>query len=101
MGLLSAESLKQIEREFSEFEAIGVIKERIADLNRKMTAVDNRIEHAKSLVDEGDKAAAKKLIIELMKDDTELFKQFSDNEGFRRWLTDTIFGLTYDQRKAG
>ena len=31
----------------------------------------------------------------LLKDDTELFKQFSDNESFRRWLTDTIFALTY------
>ena len=33
----------------------------------------------------------------VLKDDTELFKQFSDNEGFRRWLTDTVFGLTYDR----
>ncbi len=32
-----------------------------------------------------------------MKDDTELFKQFMDNEGFKRWMTDTIFGLTYGQ----
>ena len=31
----------------------------------------------------------------VLKDDTELFKQFMDNEGFRRWLTDTVFGLTY------
>ena len=28
---------------------------------------------------------------------TELFKQFMDNEGFKRWMTDTVFGLTYDQ----
>jgi type I restriction enzyme R subunit len=32
-------------------------------------------------------------------EDTELFKQVSDNEGFRRWLTDTIFGLTYEQAR--
>jgi type I restriction enzyme, R subunit len=32
-------------------------------------------------------------------DDTELFKQFSDNEGFRRWLTDMVFGLTYAQAR--
>jgi len=25
-----------------------------------------------------------------------LFKQFMDNESFRRWLTDTVFGLTYE-----
>ena len=31
----------------------------------------------------------------VLKDDTQLFKEFSDNEGFRRWLTDTVFGLTY------
>ena len=31
----------------------------------------------------------------VLKDDTELFKQFMDNESFRRWLTDTVFGLTY------
>ena len=31
-----------------------------------------------------------------MKDDTELFKQFMDNKGFKRWMTDTVFGLTYE-----
>jgi len=36
----------------------------------------------------------------VLKDDTELFKQFSDNESFKRWLTDTIFGLTYDEPKS-
>ena len=33
----------------------------------------------------------------VLKDDTELFKQFSDNESFRRWLTDTVFALTYEE----
>jgi hypothetical protein len=32
----------------------------------------------------------------LIKDDTELFKQFSDNESFRRWLLETVFALTYN-----
>ena len=32
----------------------------------------------------------------VLKDDTELFKQFSENEGFRRWMADTVFGLTYE-----
>jgi type I restriction enzyme, R subunit len=31
------------------------------------------------------------------KDDTELFRQFSDNESFRRWLADTIFAETYEE----
>ena len=29
----------------------------------------------------------------VMKDDTELFKQFMDNEGFKRWMTDTVYEL--------
>jgi type I restriction enzyme R subunit len=36
----------------------------------------------------------------VLKDDVELFKQFSDNESFRRWLADTIFALTYDKKAA-
>lgn len=48
-----------------------------------------RIEHDKALG---------RVIVSLMKDDTELFKQFQDNEGFRRWLTDTVFGLTFKER---
>jgi type I restriction enzyme R subunit len=36
-----------------------------------------------------------KVMVALMKDDTELFKQFSDNESFRRGLTDAVFALTY------
>jgi type I restriction enzyme, R subunit len=47
-----------------------------------------RIEHDKALTG---------VIIGLMKDDTELFKQFSDNPEFKRWLADTIFSATYDR----
>ncbi len=46
-----------------------------------------RIEHDKALT---------RVMAAVLKDDTELFKQFSDNEGFRRWLTDTIFSITYN-----
>ena len=45
-----------------------------------------RIEHDKALG---------RVMTALLKDDTELFRQFADNESFRRWLTDTVFGLTY------
>ncbi len=34
-------------------------------------------------------------IDELLTDHTELFKQFSDNPGFKKWLADTIFTATY------
>ncbi|MBS1911696.1 MAG: type I restriction endonuclease subunit R [Bacteroidetes bacterium] len=48
-----------------------------------------------------DKALLR-VMIDGMKEDTELFKQFSDNESFRRWFADTVFRLTYgSQRPPG
>ena len=44
---------------------------------------------------EDDKALTR-VMTAVLKDDTELFNQFMDNELFRRWLTDTVFGLTYE-----
>ena len=36
-----------------------------------------------------------RVMMEVLKDDTQLFRQFSDNESFRKWLSDAIFALTY------
>ena len=47
-----------------------------------------RIEHDKAL---------KRVITAMFKDDAQLFKQFQDNDAFRRWLTDTVFGMTYEK----
>jgi len=45
-----------------------------------------RIEHDKAL---------QRVLVELLADHTELFKQFQDNDSFKKWLTDTIFAATY------
>jgi type I restriction enzyme R subunit len=50
-----------------------------------------RIEHDKALG---------RVMTAVLQDDTELFKQFMDNESFRRWMTDTVFGLTYERGEA-
>lgn len=36
-----------------------------------------------------------------IKGDTELFEQFVENESFKRWMADTVFRLTYDQKQSG
>ena len=51
-----------------------------------------RIEHDKALA---------RVMNAVLKDDTELFKQFVDNESFRRWLSDTVFRMTYQNKAAG
>ncbi len=64
-------------------------------------AADTAFQNAKKNSDkqnariEHDKALAR-VMTAVLKDDTELFKQFMDNESFKRWLTDTVFGLTYE-----
>ena len=36
-----------------------------------------------------------------MKDDAELSKQFMDNDGFKRWMTNTVFAVAYEQSVTG
>ncbi len=50
-----------------------------------------RIEHDKALA---------RVMTAVLQDDTELFRQFMDNASFKRWLTDTIFNLTYKDKAA-
>ena len=45
--------------------------------------------------------ALRRVMNSLMKDDAELFKQFMDNEGFKRWMTDAVFELAYGQSETG
>ena len=47
-----------------------------------------RIEHDRALL---------RVMTSMMKDDNQLFKQFMDDGGFKRWMTDRVFGLAYEQ----
>ena len=51
-----------------------------------------RIEHDKALA---------RVMNSLMKDDTQLFKQFTDNESFQRWMSDASFEIAYQQPGGG
>lgn len=53
-----------------------------AKLNTPQTA---RIEHDKALA---------KVMLEVLKDDTEVYKQFVQNASFKRFLTDMVFEIT-------
>ena len=49
---------------------------------------NTRLEHDKALL---------RVMRSVMKDDTELFKQFVDNESFKQWMSETVFRRAYDQ----
>ena len=73
-----------------------LITEEIPDKLRQNQAYQNaiknndkqnaRLEHDKALQD---------IIISFLADHTELFKQYSDNQSFKKWLQETMFGVTY------
>ena len=52
---------------------------------------NDRIEHDKAL---------ERAMPELLADHTELFKQLSDNDSFRRWLSEMVFAATYNEPAA-
>lgn len=53
---------------------------------RNSDAQNARIEHDRALA---------RVMAGVLKDDTELFKLFSDSEAFAKWLSDTNFTATY------
>ena len=63
-------------------------------------AADTAYQNAKANSDEQNARiesdrALDRVILALMKDDTQLFKQYSDNDQFKRWIGERVFALTY------
>jgi type I restriction enzyme R subunit len=106
------DKLSNIIKAFNDL--FGNIEWKDADKIRKVIAeeIPNRVSQDKAYqnaVQHSDKQNARlehdkalnRVILELLADHTELFKQFSDNPNFKRWLTDTVFDTTYQPNTAG
>ena len=66
--------------------AIKVLPEAVADDAERLA----RFERDKALL---------RVMTAVLHDDTELFKQYSDNPVFKKWLSDMVFGMTYEEVK--
>jgi len=69
----------------------------------KRVAADKAYQNARQNSDEQNARiehdrALQRVVVDLLSDQTELYKQFSGNESFKKWLTDTIFWLTYESQ---
>jgi type I restriction enzyme R subunit len=42
--------------------------------------------------------ALSRVVMNMMKDNMELFKQYNDNPSFKKWLSDMVFDLTYNTK---
>ena len=76
------------------------VARRIRDDIAPQVAADSAYRNAKQNTPnaariEHDKALAK-VMLTLLKDDTQVYKQFVENESFRRFVTDMVFTLTKD-----
>jgi len=74
-----------------------VITEEIPQKVKEDKAYQNAIKHSdkQNARIEHDKALLR-VITAMLSDHTELFKQFSDNPSFKKWLQDSIFEATYE-----
>jgi len=105
-GAPEIDKLSNIIKTFNDL--FGNIEWKDADKIRQVITeeIPNRVAQDKAYqnaVQNSDKQNAKmehdkalnRVVLELLADHTELFKQFSDNVNFKRWLTDTVFDTTY------
>ena len=73
------------------------IPERVAEDAAFQNALRNsgeenaRVEHVNVL---------RRVMTSVMKDDMKLFKQFTDDPGFKRWMVDTIYALASERATA-
>jgi type I restriction enzyme R subunit len=88
-GGLFADAKRMEQRITGEIPQKVAADEKYKNAKKNSDRQNARIEHDKAL---------KRVITALFKDDAQLFKQFQDNESFRGWLTDTVFGMTYEEQ---
>ena len=88
-----------------EWEDADRVRALITETIRPRVADDAAYNNARANSDkenarvEHDKALGR-VMTSLVKDDTQLFKLFMDDPGFKRWLTDKMFDLTYYEAHA-
>lgn len=76
------------------------VRQRITQEIPQQVAADEAYQNAQRNDDpanariELDKALGR-VMISMMRDETQLFKQFSDNESFKKWLANAVFSATY------
>lgn len=77
-----------VRRQIMEIPAMVSRDERYRNAMRNSDAQSARMESDRALM---------QVILNIMGDNIELFKQFQDNPSFKKWLSDLVFGLTYNR----
>ena len=106
-GEVEIDRLSEIIKQFNErFGGIDWadedrVRQMITETIPAMVAEDTAFKNARENSDrenariEHDRALGR-VMMGIMKDDTELFRQFADNEDFKRWLGGVVFEVAYE-----
>jgi type I restriction enzyme R subunit len=76
------------------------VRQRITEEIPQQVAADEAYQNAQRNDDpanariELDKALGR-VMFSIMSDEAQLYKQFSDNESFKKWLAEAVFSATY------
>lgn len=93
--------LKSFNEQFGTlFSDVDRVAKRIQEDIAPKVAADQAYQNAKQNTPntarlEHDKALAR-VMLSLLKDDTEAYKQFVENESFKRFVSDMVFNMTFD-----
>jgi len=96
--------LSNVIREFNDFfggiqwEDADRVAQLITETIPARVAADNTFQNAQKHSDREDAhiehdRALLRMMTSMMKDDNQHFKPFMDDGGFKRWMTDRVFGL--------
>ncbi|QEH69323.1 type I restriction endonuclease subunit R [Cellulosilyticum sp. WCF-2] len=80
-----------IRRQIFQIPAMVLKDDKYQNAMKNSDAQNARIESERAL---------QQVIFDIMADNMELFKQFQDNPSFKKWLSDMVFNMTYDQVKG-
>ncbi len=76
-----------VRRQIREIPAMVSRDERYQNAMRNSDRQNARLESERAL---------QQVILAIMSDNIELYRQFQDNQSFKRWLSDAVFNLTYN-----
>lgn len=86
-GSIEWSDADNVRRQIAEIPAMVAKDERYQNAMRNSDKQNARIESERAL---------KTVMFNIMADNIELFKQFNDDQLFKKWLSDMVFNLTYD-----
>ena len=88
-GNIAWKDADNVRRQIAEIPAMVAKDEKYRNAMRNSDRQNARMESDRVL---------QQVILSIMADNMELFKQFNDNPSFKRWLADMVFNVTYEKR---